>query len=353
MVGAAALAALFVARVQLGTSSAFDLGIGDAFRALLATLGLGDPLPDLDQVVARGRIIDGATAALVGASLAVSGALLQGLFRNPLASPGLVGVTSGASLGAVLGLLAIGGVTDELLGGRDDLLVAAASNAPVVVTGSAFFGALLVAVFVMLLASRGGRVSVPTLLLVGVAVNACLGGILAAVQDVLVRDNWGVAQSLFRWLFGSLTDRTAVQVLIAAVGLGLALLAVPLVSRELDLFAGGEDTASSLGVSVGRTKLLALGAASISAATAVSVAGQIAFVGLVVPHLVRQGFGARHAHVLPLSALGGAVLLLGAECANLALLGPARLQPGPVLSLIGGPFFLGLLLARRREVATW
>ena len=146
--GAAALVSLLVARVQLGTSSAFDLGIGDALRALLAPLGLGDPLDDIDQVVARGRIVDGSTAALVGASLAVSGALLQGLFRNPLASPGLVGVTSGASLGAVLGLLAIGGVTDELLGGRGDLrglqragAVGIEAVAPLRRQGGASFGA--------------------------------------------------------------------------------------------------------------------------------------------------------------------------------------------------------------------
>jgi iron complex transport system permease protein len=158
---------------------------------------------------------------------------------------------------------------------------------------------------------------------------------------------------LFSWLFGSLTDSDPERISVVAGGLLLALLAVPFVAHELDLFASGEETARSLGVATLRTKLIVLTAASVAAAAAVSVAGQIAFVGLVVPHILRLTTGTRHGSLLPLSALGGAVFLLGAETLNVALLGGGALRPGIVLSLIGGPFFLVLLLRRSREVSSW
>lgn len=353
VLGLALCALLVLARVQFGTAESFTFSVSTALQGIAAVLDLGDPVQGRAQIVIQNRLVDAATALLVGASLGLSGALLQGLFRNHLASPGLIGVSSGASLGAVLGIVAVGGLAPDALAGGDQLLRLAAEDAPLAITAAAFIGAVAVAALVTLLASRGGRVSVPTLLLIGVAVNACLGGVLAAIQDVLVRENWEVARAVFTWLFGSLSERTPTQVAIAAVGLGLALVTVPLVARELDLFAGGEETAASLGVAVGRTKLLCLVGASMAAASAVAVAGQIAFVGLVVPHIVRALAGTSHRRVLPLSAIGGAVLLLGAEVANHRLLGDRAMRPGIVLSLLGGPFFLGLLLKNRREVSTW
>ena len=356
---AAALIALLCAsmlllRVQNGIESSFDLSAASAVRAIGGWIGVSEPLAPTIQLVAEGRLVDGLAAVLVGAALALSGAMLQGLFRNELASPGLIGVSSGASLGAVVAILIAGGEILEIQ--QSDgagALRAAAENAPLLITSLAFGGALAVALFVTALASRGGRISVPTLLLVGVAINACLGGALAAIQDVLLREKWEFAQAMFAWLFGKLDERTSEQLWIAAAGLGAALAAVPFVARELDLVAGGEDTASSLGVAVGRTKLIALAAASIAAASAVAVAGQIAFVGLVVPHVVRLALGARHGVLLPFAALGGAAFLLGAETINIGLLGPRHMSPGIVLSLVGGPFFLAMLLRRRREVSTW
>ena len=344
---------LVVVRVQVGTADVFSLSLGSAVRAIGASVGIGDPLEAKAQFVAHGRLIDATVALLVGGSLALSGALLQGLFRNELASPGLIGVSSGASLGAVVAILAISGATNSLAGDGGGAMRAAAENAPILLTACAFAGALSVAVFVTLLASRGGRISVPTLLLVGVAINACLGGAIAAVQDVLLREKWELAQALFGWLFGSLSERTVDQIYVGLFGIAVGALCIPFVTRELDLFAGGEDAAASLGVSTGVTKTIVLAAASVSAGAAVSIAGQIAFVGLIVPHLVRLVFGTRHATLLPLSLLGGAVFLLGAEVLNIGIFGARAFPPGIVLSLLGGPFFLGLLLRRRREVATW
>ncbi len=347
------LCMLIVMRVQVGTAEGYSLSFQSALSGIGGYLGWGDGLGAASQLIASGRFLDGVTAALVGAALGLSGALFQGLFRNELASPGLIGVTSGAALGAMVGILVIGGLAGGFAGDGLGVMPAAMKNGPFVVTGLSFLGALGCAFFVTLLASRGGRISVPTLLLVGVAINACLGGVLAAAQDFLLREEWHLAQALFSWLFGSLTDSTPERIAVVAGGLGLALACIPLIAHELDLFAGGEETAQSLGVATLRTKLIVLCAASISAAAAVSVAGQIAFVGLVVPHVLRLTVGTKHGTLLPLSALGGAAFLLGAETLNLTLLGAQALRPGIVLSLIGGPFFLALLLRRTREVTSW
>ncbi|QDV09339.1 Hemin transport system permease protein HmuU [Planctomycetes bacterium Poly30] len=344
---------LVIMRVQVGTAEGFSLSFHSALSAIGGYFGFGAGLDAAPQLIASGRLLDAVTAALVGAALGLSGALFQGLFRNELASPGLIGVTSGAALGAMIGILIIGGMADGFAGDGLGVMPAAMKNGPLVVTSFSFAGALGCALFVALLATRGGRISVPTLLLVGVAINACLGGVLAAAQDYLLREEWHLAQALFSWLFGSLTDSTPQRIGVVAGGLAVALLAVPLVAHELDLFASGEETAQSLGVATLRTKLIVLCAASVAAAAAVSVAGQIAFVGLVVPHVLRLTTGTRHGSLLPLSALGGAVFLLGAETLNVSLLGGQALRPGIVLSLIGGPFFLVLLLRRSREVSSW
>lgn len=344
---------LVLFRVQVGSAEGYSLGLKSGLSGIAGYFGWGDGLDPSSQLIASGRFLDGITAALVGAALGLSGALFQGLFRNDLASPGLIGVTSGAALGAMLGILVIGGMVDGFAGDGLGLMPAALKEGPLVVVGLSFLGALGCAFFVTVLASRGGRISVPTLLLVGVAINACLGGILAATQDVLLREEWHLAQALFSWLFGSLTDSTPARIAVVASGLGIAVLTIPFIAQELDLFAEGEETAQSLGVGTLRTKLIVIVAASLAAAAAVAVAGQIAFVGLVVPHMLRITTGSRHRSLLPLSALGGAVFLLGAETLNVALLGAGALRPGIVLSLIGGPFFLTLLLRRRGEVSSW
>ncbi len=348
-----ALLMLLVFRVQVGSAEGYSLSFKSALAAVGSYFGWGEGLGASPQLIASGRFLDGVTAALVGAALGLSGALFQGLFRNDLASPGLIGVTSGAALGAMLGILVIGGMVDGFAGDGLGVMPAALREGPLAVVGLSFIGALGCAFFVTILASRGGKISVPTLLLVGVAINACLGGVLAAAQDVLLREEWHLAQALFSWLFGSLTDSTPDRIAVVAGGLALALIAIPFVAQELDLFAEGEEMAQSLGVATLRTKLIVITAASMAAAAAVAVAGQIAFVGLVVPHVLRLTTGTRHRTLLPLSALGGAVFLLGAETLNVAFLGANALRPGIVLSLVGGPFFLTLLLRRRREVSSW
>lgn len=317
-----------------------------AMRAGLALLGMAEPLPGLEQRILENRLWDALCASGVGASLALSGGLVQGVFRNGLASPSLLGVTGGASLGAVVGILLLGGYLEGPLLGW----TARAGSALLPLFG--FAGAAGAAFLVALLATRGGRISVPTLLLLGIAINMCTSGILALIVSSMLED-WDVARAIMDWTFGTLRDRSPFHVGTVWVGLALSAVALPFVAAELDLFRGGEEDAQALGVDTGRVKVLALVAAALSAASAVAVAGQIAFVGLVVPHLLRLISGPGHRSLLPLCILGGAVFLVGADFAQVMILGSSRLQPGVLMSVFGGPFFLFLLIRSRREVGAW
>lgn len=350
-------ALLFVAFIALAWGSLIvgttgDLPVGDVVRGLLASIGIGEELEGGAQPILILRLRRTLVALGVGASLAYSGALLQGLFRNALASPSILGISTGASLGASLAIIVVGGYGPSMVVER------AAEVAPALVTIFAFIGAFATTLLVSSLASRGGRLSVPTLLLAGIAVNACIGGLLTAIQSIALADNLEVAKALISWTFGSLTDHALSRVVLVWAGLSVSLIALPFVTRELDLFAGGEEDAEALGVNTARVKLTTLAAAALAAASAVAVAGQIAFVGLIVPHVVRMLCGTSHRHLLPLSLLGGAVLLLGADLGQRVLLGGGELRraampPGVLMSLIGGPFFLILLMRSRRELQTW
>jgi iron complex transport system permease protein len=338
-----ALLALVPLSVRVGVAA---IETPDLVRGVGAALGLAEPLDPASQTIAELRIWRSLTAAFVGAALALSGGLVQGLFRNPLASPSLLGVTGGASLGAALAILAFGGYAPR------GVLEYGGGPATVAVPLCSFAGALIAVLFVAGIAAPHGRLSTPTLLLVGIAVNMCVAGAFAALQSLTLRD-WEVSRAILAWTFGTLDDRSGLHAATAGAGLVLALIAVPFVARELDLLQGGEADAQALGVDVLRTKLVGLVAAAVAASCAVAVAGQIAFVGLVVPHLVRLGCERSHRSLLWLCALAGAVFLLGTDLAQRAVLGPAALQPGVVMSLIGGPFFLFLLIRHRREVGAW
>ncbi len=336
--------ALVAASARAGPTGA--LSWRELAHGALAWLGAGEPLPGAEQAILRLRLLRALTAGGVGAALALSGAYLQGLYRNGLASPSVVGVTAGALFGGSLAIALVGGFGPGLaLGARGPW-------APLAVTGSAFAGALATSLFVLWLASRGGRLSVPTLLLAGIAANVFIAGALAALQQLTLHD-YEVSRAILSWTFGTLDDRAGWQVALVWLALAVALLLIPFVGLELDLLAAGEEDASALGVRVQLVKLAVLLAASLATAAAVSVAGQIAFVGLVVPHLMRHLSGPEHRSLLPLSACGGAVFLLGCDWGQRALLGAWALQPGVLMSLIGGPFFLLLLLRQRRSLSTW
>jgi iron complex transport system permease protein len=336
---AAALVVLAAARICYGDSGrVVELGL--AWRALVA--GSGDAL--VDTIVPL-RAWQTLVAIGTGAALGLAGALVQGLFRNPLSSPSVLGISSGASLGAGLAILASGGVA------RENFLLPGMSSSALVPLG-ALLGAFGVGALVYRLATSAGRVSVPTLLLIGLAVNTVLGGILQWVQAAVLDDNY-LSRSILAWGFGSLDDKGPEHALLIWSALGLALCSIPWLAYELDLMQAGLEDAQSLGVDTVRVRWVALFAATLAASAATAVAGQIAFVGLIVPHLVRLSIGASHRQLLPASALLGGLLLLLVDLVSSTWLRDYDLPPGVLLALIGGPFFLVLVWQRRRELALW
>ncbi|GAB5467722.1 MAG: iron ABC transporter permease [Rhodospirillales bacterium] len=274
-------------------------------------------------------------AILVGGGLAVCGAALQGLFRNPLADPGLIGVSAGAALAAaatiVFGGLFFAGLPPALR--------------PYLLPLAAFLGGLLVTVIIQRLARSGGRTDVATLLLAGIAVNAIAGagiGLLFYLAD----DQQLRAVTL--WTLGSLAGRPWSEILPALPLILIALVGLLAMARPLNALLLGEQEAYHLGFAVERLKRRLVLLVALATGAAVAVSGIIGFVGLVVPHLVRLLLGADHRLVLPASALVGASLLLVADLGARHLVLPAELPIGILTSLLGGPFFLWLLLRRRR-----
>lgn len=344
-----ALLLLLCIWLQVVHGPALTFAWGDAARGICAALGLAEPLggdgQSAAQVTAQLRLWRALCACGVGASLAGAGALLQGLFRNPLADPSLIGVTAGASFGATLAILALGGLGPLLL-------FVDAAAAPYALLAASFAGALLAAVVVVTLSSSGGTLSLPSLLLVGIALNATLSGGMVALQ-ALVAEHADVSRAILMWTFGTLDDRGGQEALIALTGALVVVAVVPFVALELDLLAGGDEDAAALGVAVRRTRMLVLAVAALATAAAVAAAGQIVFVGLVVPHLLRLVVGNSHRRLLWLAPLGGAVFLLAVDLGQTMLLGRRELQPSVLMSLLGGPFFLLLLVQHRKELRSW
>lgn len=272
---------------------------------------------------------------LIGASLAVSGAVMQGLFRNPLADPGIVGVSAGAGLGAV-GMIVLGG--SAYLGWFSALLGIYAL--PV----AAFFGGLLTTLLLYRVSTRRGQTSVATMLLAGIALAALAGaltGILVyKADDLQLRD-------LTFWGLGSLAGATWAKILSAGVIIIPALAAAPFIANGLNGLALGEATAHHIGIPVQRLKNVAIVAVAAATGAAVAVSGGIGFVGIVVPHLLRLLIGPDHRYLLPACALLGAVMLLMADAVSRTIVAPAELPIGIVTAIIGAPFFLWILLRRR------
>jgi iron complex transport system permease protein len=340
LLGLSALVLLTLGQVAIGSTGRSTWA--EALQAVGGVLGWGDPLPGADQAIHELRLWRALCASLAGAALAISGVYLQGLFRNPLAAPGVLGVSAGATLGATLAILLVGGYGPELL------LEGTRSWTPYALSFCSFLGAVATVALVLSIARGPGRSDAATLILVGVAVNATLGGIFVAIQ-ALVLDDWAVAQAMLAWNFGTLRDREPYHVGMILVGLIPALLVIPRAAFALDLFAGGDTDARRLGVSTRSMRWMVVAVASGATACAVSAVGAIGFIGLVVPHITRSLVGSGHARLLPASALLGALLLPTLDLLQLGLMGRAVLPPGALTALLGGPFFLFILLTQTRE----
>ncbi|UOQ91234.1 iron chelate uptake ABC transporter family permease subunit [Agromyces endophyticus] len=323
-----------VVAVTIGPAA---LSPADVLASVGAHLGFGESTlsPLRDGIVWQLRMPRVLTAAAVGAGLALCGAVMQAITRNPLADPYLLGLSSGASVGAVVVLV---------LGWSLMLPVAAFAGAIV---------ALLATLGLALGAGRAGggagsggaRLSPTATVLAGVAVTSVFGAITSLVIF------WSATNDSYReilnWLLGSLsgTDWTS----FAIAGIALVVVGLPLIAsaRTLDAFAVGETGAAALGIDVGRSRVLLLGGTALLTGALVAVSGAIGFVGLILPHAVRLIVGPGHRALLPLSALAGAIFLVWADTGARTLFDPRELPVGILTALIGGPVFAWLLLRRR------
>lgn len=300
---------------------AVPLTLGEVWQAVQHQ---GDPLHQ--TIIWELRLPRILAALVVGAALGMAGALLQGMLRNGLADPFVLGISAGA------GLVAIALITLNVLQAWIPL--------------GAWMGAILTAAIVYGLGFSGGGIAVERLVLAGVAVSSLFGAIQTTL--LLLADD-GRIQAALNWLIGSLNGRGWSEVTMAGPYVGVALIAGCLLARNLNLLALGDDLAVGLGTSLMRSRLLIGAIASLLAASAVSMAGLIGFVGLVVPHGVRLLVGSDYRWVLPLSAIGGAWVLTFADL--LSRLGAIELPVGAVTALLGSPLFIWLLYRRGRRVA--
>ena len=306
-------------------------------RAGLASLSAHEPVQE--TVLLSIRLPRACLGVLVGAALAVAGAALQGLFRNPLADPGLIGVSTGAALAAALVIVLGGSLFLGLSAGLRDLLLPLA----------AFAGGLATTLLVYRIASREGRTEVATMLLAGIALNAIAGAAIGLL--IFVSDDRALRDLNF-WLLGSLGGVTWDRLALAAPLMLAPMLALPFLARPLNGLLLGEVEALHLGFDVERIKRAVVLLAALAVGASVALTGVIGFVGLVVPHLVRLTLGPDHRLLLPAALLLGAALLLLADLLARTVVLPAELPIGILTSCVGGPFFLWLLL-RRRGLGLW
>lgn len=268
-------------------------------------------------------------AALIGLLLALSGVILQGILRNPLADPYILGVSAGGALGAAIAMAL--GLQFVFLG-----------MSPV--PAFAFLFSLVAVLVVYKLSQVAGKTSPETLILSGVALSAFCSAILSLI--IILTGN---LQSIYFWLLGSLSSASWVNVITVIPYALIGTVAAFSFSKELNALLLGEEMAKTLGVEVENARLILIGTASLMTAAAVSVSGLIGFVGLIVPHWIRLVVGPNHRYLVPLSALSGMLLMVVADTVSRTVLSPTEIPIGIVMALLGAPFFLYLLRRRRSE----
>lgn len=332
---------LVVLAVTAGMLGAFPVGAGEVVSSVLHRAGLDRlgvrigtrPGALAESVLWDIRFPRVALSLVVGGSLGAAGAVMQGTLGNPLAEPGLVGVSSGAALAAVV-----------------TIVMAGAPLGSWTLTVAAFAGGCLATLAVYAAARRGGRTEVVTLILTGVAINAMAGALIGLCLFVSDAEQ---LRSITFWTLGSVAQAGWVKVggvmPVAAAGLVLATRR----GRDLDLFALGEHSARHLGVPVERRRLELLVVVAALTAAAVAVAGIISFVGLVVPHLVRMAIGPAHRPLIVASALAGGVVLVGGDLLARTVVAPAELPLGVLTALVGSPVFFWQLRRTRARQGGW
>lgn len=323
---AALLAVISVTSLATGASGT------SLWQALLA-VARGEAISLRDHVILFDIRLPRLTMGLlVGAALAVSGAVMQGLFRNPLADPGLVGVGAGAGLGAICAIVLGAALPAGLWLGTG------------LVPLAAFIGGWVTTLMLYHVSTKGGRTSVAVMLLAGIALGA-LAGALSGVLVYMADDQQ--LRDLTFWGLGSLAGATWGKVLLAAPLIAAGLATAPFLAHALNGLALGEAAAKHLGIPVQRMKSIAILSVASAVGASVAMTGAIGFVGIVVPHLLRLAIGPDHRFLLPAAGLLGASLLVGADIISRLIVAPAELPIGIITAMIGGPFFLWILLRNR------
>ena len=272
-------------------------------------------------------------AAIVGAALAASGVILQALLRNPLADPYILGISSGAGLGAVIAVLS--GITFTF-----------AAGSPMAVF--AFCGSILTITLVWYIGKSAAKSQLTSLLLAGVVVNAFFSAVIMFLTSIAKSDQ---LRTTIYWLMGNLTDKSSPVLIIASVSVIAGITLMFTLCNKLNAMTLGDQEAHALGVNIPRVRLIAFAVSAFITSVAVSLSGLIGFVGLIVPHAVRITFGPDHRQLLPLSAIAGAVFLIMADTAARSLFGQEQLPVGVITAIAGGPFFLVLLAKYSRKVS--
>jgi iron complex transport system permease protein len=335
--------AVVLLAVLLGVTVLFSLasGASDASAVSVVRDWLFPSMADGSALSARDRIIvydirlpRVVLGVLIGAALAVSGAVMQGLFRNPLADPGLVGVSAGAGLGAIVVIVLGGTVLGPVLA------LLGIYTLPL----AAFSGGLATTLILYRVATRRGQTSIATMLLAGIALGA-MAGAFSGIMVYLADDRQ--LRDLTFWGLGSLAGATWTKIAAAGPIIALALVVSPFLARGLNALALGEAAAHHLGIPVQRFKNVAIVSVAAAIGASVAVSGGIGFVGIVVPHVLRLIIGPDNRYLLPASALLGASMLLLADAVSRTIVAPAELPIGIITAAVGGPFFLWILLRKR------
>ncbi|MHC4573819.1 MAG: FecCD family ABC transporter permease [Planctomycetota bacterium] len=304
-----------------------------SLHAVFSGAGSGEKVNTDYEILVHVRVPRIILACLVGAALACSGVVFQALLRNPLADPYILGISSGAGLGAIVAV--ISGVSWTLWG-RSPLAV------------FAFFGALATVWLVWFVGRFTGRARVTGLLLAGVVVNAFLSSVIMFLTSIAKSDQ--LFSTIF-WLMGNMMEENFVVLWVGAGCVVAGIIALFFISPQLNVISLGEDDARTMGVNTAGTQTIAFAVAAAITAVAVSLSGLVGFVGLVVPHAVRLVLGPDHRQLIPLSAIVGGAFLVVADTIARIVVAPAQLPVGVITAIVGGPFFLIMLVKYTRRVS--
>ncbi len=338
---------LIIISIFVTTLGPADIGFFQAGRIMLSGIpligglaGEADWPSTYETIIFRIRMPRIILGMLVGAGLAVSGAAFQGLFKNPMADPYIIGISSGASLGATVAIVFSLTFTVGIRIFSYNIFDITA------ISIMAFLGALLTVYVVYNLARVGGKIPVATLLLSGIAVGSFLSALVSFMM-VVSREN---LHEIVFWIMGSLSNKSWDHVRMAVFWIVTGSSVLLVFARDLNVMLLGEEKAQYLGINVEIVKKILLVAASLVVASAVSVSGIIGFVGLIIPHTVRLIVGPDHKILLPASAIFGSIFLIICDTIARTAIAPTEIPVGIVTSLFGGPFFIYLLRKRRKDV---